>query len=276
MKLLIFIAVFLLPLYSADAADILVEAALDRTDGLLFKSPVYQRAIISKPEQPTDTALLFFRGYPGISRIETVNDRNRNLLPFMRANQKQFMENAIALVVMDCPTDQWGMKDGNPTACLDDYRSSMRHADDVKNILEILKKKHGYSRIYIMGHSAGTISSRWLALHLGTGISGSIHSASMTLPNPAGMASSVKEIDLTAIKAPMIHVHHENDACKHTPYSNVKAYSRGNLITVRGGEPKGNPCRGEHFHSYMGRGDVVIAAIINWIKTGKVEAVVGE
>ncbi len=276
MKIYITLIVLMLKIPLAYGEDVLVDIRLDRTDGLVFKTPVYQRAIISKPAKPTDTALLFFRGYPGIARIESVNDKQRNLLPFMRMNQKLLMENGIALVIVDCPTDQWGMNDENPTACLDDYRSSTQHADDIRSLIQILKKEHGYSKIYLMGHSAGTISSRWLAFHLGNEITGSIHSASMTLPNPRGMARSVQYIDLEKIKAPFVHVHHENDACKHTPYSTVKGYSKDNLITVRGGDPKGNPCRGEHLHSYMGRGDVVISAIIKWIKTGKIEAFAGE
>jgi hypothetical protein len=40
------------------------------------------------PAQPTDTALLFFRDYPGIAVIETVADKSKNLQPFMRMNQK--------------------------------------------------------------------------------------------------------------------------------------------------------------------------------------------
>ena len=46
---------------------------------------------------------------------------------------------------MDCPTDQWGASGIRPTSCLDDYRSSKEHA-------------HGFSKIYVMGHSYGTIT----------------------------------------------------------------------------------------------------------------------
>jgi hypothetical protein len=56
----------------------------------------------------------------------------------------------------------------------------------------------------------------------------------------------------------------------------VKQYAGENLVTVRGGLPEGDPCGAGHFHSYRGREEVVVRAIITWIKTGKVERSVGE
>src|SRR3954452_1071170 len=76
--------------------DVLIEIDTGRTEGLFTKSPVFQRAIVAKPAKPTDTALLYFRGYPGIARIQSVQDKQRNLQPFMRANQHLFEEEGIA------------------------------------------------------------------------------------------------------------------------------------------------------------------------------------
>src|SRR5205823_4156594 len=83
--------------------DVLIEIDRGRTEGLFTKSPVFQRAILAKPAKPTDTALLYFRGYPGIARIQSVADKQANLQPFMRMNQHIFAEQGIALVIMDCP-----------------------------------------------------------------------------------------------------------------------------------------------------------------------------
>src|SRR5580765_3210484 len=92
--------------------DVLIEVDTGRKEGFLSGAPALQRAILAKPARPTDTALLYFRGYPGIANIKSVADKQRNLQPFMRKNQRIFEEEGIALVVMDCPTDQW-------TACAD-------------------------------------------------------------------------------------------------------------------------------------------------------------
>ncbi len=251
--------------------DVLIEIDRGRTEGLFTKSPVFQRAILAKPAKPTDTAVLFFRGGHGIARIKTVEDKQRNLLPFMKMNQQLFPDEGLALVIMDCPTDQWGTPGAMPTSCLDTYRSSKEHADDVRSVIAKLRDEHGLSKIYIMGHSFGTISSRWLARNLGNEIAGSIHSAAINGDNPKGFGSSLSGFQYDAITAPMLHVHNANDACRSTPYSIVKGYAGKNLVTVHGGVPEGDPCGGSHLHSYQGREEQVVRSIISWIKTRKVE-----
>jgi hypothetical protein len=272
MKIVILAAMSLLGVSLAQAqSDVLIEIDRGRTEGLFVKSPVYQRAILSRPDKATDTAVLFFRGYPGIARIEAVEDKKRNLIPFLRMNQKLFNEEGLALVVVDCPTDQWGAPGTPPTACLDDYRSSPQHADDVRSVMKRLKEEYGLSKIYIMGHSFGSISSRWLARQLGNEIAGSIHSASMNGVNAKGYGNSLAGFPYEALAAPVLHVHNENDACRTTPYGKVKEYAGKNLVTIRGGEPEGDPCGATHLHSYKGREEQVVRAIISWIKTRKIE-----
>jgi len=256
--------------------DVLIEIDRGRTEGVFSKSPVYQRAILSQPATPADTALLYFRGYPGIPKIRTVADRDRSLQPFMRMNQQLLAEAGIELVIVDCPTDQWGASSPPPTACLDGYRSSKVHADDVRAVIARLREDYGIKNIFIMGHSLGTISSRWLARNLGSEISGSIHSASMNGPNRQGYASSLNGFSYDNFAAPALHVHNENDACPSTPYSAVRGYAGENLVTVRGGVPEGDPCGGGHLHSHQGREEIVVRSIITWIKTGKVDRIIGE
>jgi len=256
--------------------DVLIEIDRGRTEGLFTKPPVFQRAILAKPAKPTDTALFYFRGYPGIARIQSVADKQRNLQPFMRMNQHIFAQEGIALVIMDCPTDQWGAPGPRPSACFDNYRSSKEHADDVRSVIARLRDEHGFSKIFVMGHSMGTVSSRWLAKNLGSEISGSIHSASMNGPTRDGFANSVSGVSYDTIAAPVLHVHNENDACPGTPYYVVKGYAGENLVTVRGGVPAGDPCGGTHLHSYGGREELVVRSIISWIKTKKVDRQIGE
>ncbi len=244
------VALFCISLAHAQT-DALIEIDRGRTEGVFTKSPVFQRAILAKPAKPTDTALMYFRGYPGIARIRSVADKQANLQPFMRMNQRIFAEEGIALVIMDCPTDQWGVAGPRVYSCLDSYRSSKEHADDVRSVIARLRDEHGLSKIFVMGHSLGTISSRWLAKNLGSEINGSM-------------------------AAPVLHVHNENDACWATPYSIVKEYAGENLVTVRGGVPEGDPCGGGHLHSYRGREELVVRSIISWIKTKKVDRLIGE
>ncbi len=258
-------------------SDILIEHATGRTDAAAGNAPAFMRAILVKPAAKTDTAVLFFRGIPGYAKIRSPADKQRNLIPLMRVTEQALLQEGIALVVMDCPTDQWGEYGGiSATNCLDDYRSSPQHADDVRGIMTKLTREHGITNIYLLGHSMGTLSSRWLAKHLGKEIAGSIHSAAVNVPNIKGHYRSARDIPYDAIEAPMLHIHNEADACRGTPYAIVKDYARKNLVTVRGGTPEGNPCGAGHLHSHQGREEVVAKAIIAWIKTRKIAEVVGE
>jgi len=254
-------------------ADVLIEIDRGRTQGFFTKKPVFQRAILVQPDKPTDIAVLHFRGYPGIARIETVWDKR--IEPFMRTGQQIFTDEGIALVIMDCPTDQWGAPGPNPSACYDSYRSSKEHADDVRSVMAKLRSEYGISKFFVMGHSMGTISSRWLAKNLGNEIAGSIHSSAMNVAFN-GIAGSVWHFPYDTIKTPILHVHNEKDACNGTPYSIVKAYAGENLMTVKGGVAQGDPCGGGHLHSHQGREELVVRSIISWIKTNKFERVIGE
>jgi hypothetical protein len=257
---------------------ILIEAEVGRETGVFIKSPVVQRAILLKSSIPSDTALLFYRGWSGIANIKTENDWKRNL-NYLQNNTDLFAQAGIALVVMDCPSDENKVGSGNtPLACNDDYRSSIGHADDVRKIMAVLKEKYGITKFFIMGHSYGTISSKWLARNLGNEIQGSIHSAAKTLTGPhmRTYGYSVESFDMDSLKAPALNVHHGDDQCSYTPYSTVLAYSKNNLVTVKGGEGTGDVCGGRHLHSMGGREEPTSKAVIQWIKTGQVQPIVGE
>jgi hypothetical protein len=257
---------------------ILREAQAGRETGVFSKSPVVQRAILLKPSTPTDTALMFYRGWSGIANIKSENDWHRNL-NFLKNNTNLFTQAGIALVVMDCPSDENSVGAGNiPLGCSDDYRSSKKHAEDVRKILALLKEKYGINNFFIMGHSYGAISSKWLARNLGTEIQGSIHSAAQTVASPRMRAYgySAESFDMSSLKAPALNIHHGDDQCIYTPYSTVLAYSKNNLITVKGGIPNGDVCGGGHYHSFEGREEVSSKAIIQWIKTGQVQSSIGE
>ena len=81
---------------------------------------------------------------------------------------------------------------------------------------------------------------------------------------------------MSALKAPVLNIHHGDDQCSHTPYLTVVAYSKNNLITVKGGEGMGDICGGTHLHSMGGREEAASKAVIQWIKTGQVQSSVGE
>ena len=279
---MVFLLSFLLTAFSVRAqTETLLEVDAGRTMSDAGGAvPVLQRAILTMPAVPTDTALLYFRGNPGYMLIKSLRDKQRNL-GWVGKGEAQLMQAGIALVQVDCPTDQWGDSPRPPaTRCLGDYRSSQQHADDVRRLMAQLKAQHGLKNFYILGHSIGTISSRWLAINLGKDeIAGTIHSAAMNsfVPQLFDLVGNLpREFPGKSAGAPILNVHNVNDSCRSTPYNYVRDYSSGNLVTVRGGIPEGDPCGGGNLHSHQGREAVVVNAIIRWIKTKQVDQYIGE
>jgi len=279
---MVFLLSFLLAAFSVRAqTETLIEMDAGRTMSDAGGTvSVLQRAILTMPTVPTDTALLYFRGNPGYMLIKSLRDKQRNL-GWVGKGEAQLMQAGVALVQVDCPTDQWGDSPRPPaTRCLGDYRSSQQHADDVRRLMARLKAQHGLTKFYILGHSIGTISSRWLAINLGKDeIAGTIHSAAMNsfVPQLYDLVGNLpREFPGKSAGAPILNVHNENDACRSTPYNYVRDYSSGNLVTVRGGIPEGDPCGGGNLHSHQGREAVVVNAIIRWIKTKQVDQYIGQ
>ena len=259
----------------------LIEIDLGREYGFFSKSPAVLRAVSVRPEktQPK-TAVLFFVGWPGQLWIPDKVDPQR----FAKAVSKAqlyalkhidfFPSKGITFVAVDCPTDQWGsgFRSPNPTGCSDRYRSSEQYASDISLLIRHLKDKEGVEKIYIFGHSYGSVSSRWLAIRLGDQIQGSIHSASMSTyagPRYPDYGSSISQMDMGQASAPWIYFHHQDDRCSTTAYAPIQAVAGARLTTVRGGVAEGDPCGGGHLHSYQGRELVVLEAMANWILTGQ-------
>ncbi len=250
-----------------------------RTQGFFTKEEVFQNASLLKSDKPSNKAILFFRGWSGIANINAAYDGYRNL-GFISSQVNLFFDSGISIVVVDCPTDERAMRDrSNPTACDDGYRSSQKHAQDVDKIITLLKTDHGLNEFYLFGHSYGTISSKWLAVNLGSAIAGSIHSAAQTIAGGGdytNFAYSAMRVDFKSIKTPILHIHHQNDRCRFTPYSIVKGYSGGNLVTVRGGLEGSDPCGLSGYHSYLGRQPEASSAIIKWILTREITEFAGD
>lgn len=251
----------------------LIEIDLDRTEGLFIKSPVFMRAIAltSTIKPPSDTALLVFRGWPGIAQIKEATDwKLRWNMNFLQKASDYVIDQGITLVLMDCPTDEWGLSGRNPIRCNDAYRASEQYANEVRLVMAKLREQNGIRKFFILGHSYGTISSRWLAINLGDEIAGSIHSASMT--GAAGGTStqygvSFPRIDMGKAKAPYTYMHNADDQCRDTSYAVIKSIANAKLISLQGGGTTGDVCGGKHYHSYEDRELEAAKAVIDWMRS---------
>lgn len=277
--------------FAQDLKAQFVEVDLGREYGFFSKSPAVLRAVTVSPTttEPKE-AILFFIGWPGLLWLpenfepQKLLDNSKNSRFHMFRDLNFFATRDITFVVIDCPNDQWGstLRSMTPSGCGDSYRSSQMHADDIRRLMSHLKDKQGIEKFYVMGHSYGSISSRWLSINLGKEVEGSIHSASVThkpapnVPQLLDFGSSLQRIDPTKAASPYIFVHNERDQCDGTQYNSIKQVAADKLITVKGGIAEGDPCGGGHLHSYQGKWPVVLDAIYKWIKTREMATTVGD
>ncbi|CAN1499357.1 hypothetical protein MCEMSEM23_00438 [Rhabdaerophilaceae bacterium] len=70
---------------------------------------------------------------------------------------------------------------------------------------------------------------------------------------------------------PSLVIHHRRDDCRVTHFDMVEPFmawasSRARLVWIDGGSSRGNPCRGQAYHGFIGREDAVVTAIIAFVK----------
>lgn len=218
------------------------------------------------------TALLVIPGSDGADgrvMVWSAYSLSTGSLQYLYANNDIFRNAGITLVATGCPSDQTE-KMGQ---CADDYRKSAQYAEDFQKIIDLLKNKYGFEKIFVFGHSSGGISTRWLAVNIADQLDGVINSSAMNRTAGA-LASSMLNFDMSKIKIPVLNIAHQDDLCPSTPYWIVKNYSHDNLVTVRGGGTSGFVCGGANRHSFEGRQRGVSRAIAKWITTQEVQWVV--
>ncbi len=238
----------------------------------LQRSNVTMNSVVLSTDAKPKVALFIIPGTDGPDgriHIKGLLAPKFGVMQYLYENADLFLNQGIALVATGCPTDQL-QQFGD---CTDSYRKSMQYAEDFKQLMAVMKEKHGFEKFYIFGHSSGGISTRWLSVNLHQEFAGVINSSIMN-GTAMNLAHSTVGFDMTRIKAPVLNIAHENDQCPSTPYFVVKNYSHGNLITVRGGGTSGFVCGEANHHSFEGRQRGVSKAIVKWMTTGEVQAVV--
>jgi hypothetical protein len=166
----------------------------------------------------------------------------------------------FAEVVVDAPSDNQG-----PLGMSDEFRLGPDHLTDIRAVLADIKKRFPDARIYLVGHSRGTVSAAALAAKLGNAVQGVILMSTITNRDKHGPALST--FNFASIKIPVLLVHHRNDGCAPNPYYNAERLSKSfPLISVSGGDPpQSGPCDSQAAHGYWGKDAPVAQAMKNWM-----------
>jgi pimeloyl-ACP methyl ester carboxylesterase len=178
---------------------------------------------------------------------------------FLPRSRREFIRNGVLPVIMDAPSDQQGR-----TGMSDHYRASDAQTADVRAVLAELKRRYPGLPVFVVGTSRGTISAAWLGRALGSEVAGVALTATLF---HAGRQPALSAFDFSAIKAPLLFVHHRDDGCEHTPYSDAaRLAARYPVVSVRGGKPpESGPCDPLAPHGFWGMEPQTVDAIAAWM-----------
>jgi hypothetical protein len=207
-----------------------------------------------------EAAALLFTGGGGGIRLRMEDGKPRfGAQNFLPRSRREFIRNGILPVIMDNPSDQQGTG-----GMSDAFREGAQHVVDVRAVVAEVKKRYPGLPVFLVGTSRSTISVAYLARAMGTEVAGAVLSSSLFRDRRTPILSA---FDFSSIKAPLLFVHHREDACEATPYAEAARLGRTYpLVSVRGGKPpESGPCEPLAAHGYFGREAGTVDAIAGWM-----------
>lgn len=220
--------------------------------------------LLRRSESPVATVILFAGGNGALKLASGhVSGLGGN---FLVRNRGRFAEQGFMVAVPDAPSDHEGGLTG--------FRASAEHAADVVTLIAALRAL-APAPVWLIGTSMGTVSAASAAARLkgAAGPDGLVLTSTITRWS-RGERESVSDVRLGDIRIPTLVVHHREDACQFTPYSDIPGVLRDlanaprrELLTFEGGDPpQSRPCEARAAHGYLGLDAQVVKAIADWIK----------
>ena len=231
---------------------------------------VTQSFLLLEPIEEPKGVILMFPGHEGVVKFNKINDDltveiERGGFTASEDTRRVYQENGIVVALMAPPSD---MQSGMDTA----FRSSEEHVADISIVIDYLNKRYQKAP-YMHGHCRSSFSPASIATKLDNrSISGLILSS----PRSQGRHGAITDYTKDVINIPVLLVQHTEDACKGTPYSNLKKVRRFyesssqkvDVIIVSGGDiaSTGPGSCQNGAHSFRGLQTETASAIVNWVQ----------
>jgi dienelactone hydrolase len=246
----------------------LCEIALAQTAQQMVEIPtrpdVVQRFLYLVPENPK-AAVILFSGGQGDLQIAADGTFKSGGKNFLVRNRRLFAENGLVVAVVDAPSDR------QRPPFLAGFRQTSEHVADIKAVIRWLKQKANIP-VWLVGTSRGTQSAAFIATELSRidGGPDGLVLTSTILFDKNGLP--VTAMPLQRLTIPVLVVHHEQDGCRLCSYTQIpQLMSRltgvptKELITITGGDDRGDPCEPLAHHGFNGQDAEVVAKIAGWI-----------
>ena len=226
---------------------------------------VTQRILYLSPASPKAAVILFAGGEGGlqISQDGVFKWGKGN---FLVRTRELFAEKGLAVAVVDAPSDHQSYP------FLGGFRQNPEHVADIKVVIAWLKQQNNLP-VWLVGTSRGTQSAAFIATQLSPangGPDGLILTSTILTDN---QGRPVTDMPLEKLSIPVLVVHHEQDGCKHCAYSNIlrlmdklPSGNKKELITMHGGNNRGDPCEAFAYHGFNGLESDVVEKIAAWIQ----------
>ncbi len=244
-------------------------AALAEAPGRVIDIPtrpgVTQRFLYLSPNAPKASVILFPGGHGGIE-LSPSGGFGWGSGNFLVRTRQLFAERGLSVVVVDAPSDR------QSPPFLGGFRQTAEHVADIKAVITWLRQQKNVP-VWLVGTSRGTQSAAFIATQLGVKEEGpdGLVLTSTILSDDKGRP--VTKMPLESIAVPVLVVHHEQDGCRHCSYKEVPLLMkrltgspRTELVTVNGGEDRGDPCEARAYHGFNGRETEVVGKIADWIQ----------
>jgi len=219
--------------------------------------------LVPKDAPPRAAAVLFPGGTGSIGlRVEdsVIKFGPNN---FVVRSRNLFVHGGVAVALLDAPSDR-------PDGMANAFRKGEAHVQDVKAVIADVRKRYPAVPVFLVGTSMGTVSAAYVGRALGAGLAGVALTSSPFRPSGRRSKhgdSNLSDFDLEDIKAPLLLVHHREDACSICPYAEAQRRAGSHpLISVSGGKPpQSDPCEALSAHGYLGKEEETVDAIVNWM-----------
>jgi alpha-beta hydrolase superfamily lysophospholipase len=225
----------------------------------LYEKPGNARAVV-----------VLFQGGGGYIGVAGTSEKGWVKLDsvFLSGGALRFAKNNLVVSVVDTPSDKSDLNGG--------FRNSNEHNQDIRKLVEFLRKDNPGLPIWLIGTSNGSLSAVGAAIAMGdTLVNGVVLTSTVTEENSWTFGQKfvhpVYRADLSKVSVPVLIVHHKKDRCQHAPYAPIEALTKAfpnakkvELISVEGGQDINSPCNGG-YHQFLGQEQEVSDLIAKWI-----------